>query len=216
VSTRHRLPAPTTPEVLLGQARLLIVDLDGTLASVGARVLRLGPALLTEGRVLVHLSAAMAEARTLRAADLDAVIAAGMAARGRTDTARARRALAQVVDTDWPRLFAGAVPPPGLRRLLAAADQRGLQRAVFSDHPALAKLDAMRAGGWAAVCAGRRIGALKPFADGAWGLLAQLGVPPAEALLIGDRDDTDGGAAAALGCRFLHVHEIEAALGGSS
>jgi beta-phosphoglucomutase-like phosphatase (HAD superfamily) len=213
VSTLARHPAPTTPALLLGQARLLILDLDGTLASIGPRVLRLGPALIREGRLLVHLAAAMSEARRLRAPDLDVVIAAGMAARGRTDTARARRVLDQVVDTDWPRLFAGARPPRGLERLLAAADQQGLQRAVFSDHPALDKLAAMGSGGWAAVCAGRRVGALKPHADGAWGLLAQVGVTPSEALLIGDRDDTDGGAAAALGCRFLHVAEVEAALG---
>lgn len=208
-----RCPAQTEPALLLGRARLLILDLDGTLASTGARMLRLGSALVREGRLLVHLSAAMSDARRIRAGDLDAVIAAGMAARGRTSTARARRVLEQVVDTDWPRLFNGARPPRGLTRLIAAADEQGLQRAVLSDHPALEKLAAMRSTGWAAVCAGRRVGALKPHADGAWGLLAQLGVAPSEALLIGDRDDTDGGAAAALGCRFLHVDEVEAALG---
>ena len=203
---------PLTPAMLLGTAQLLIVDLDGTLAHLGARVLGLGRHLVTEGRVLVHLSAAMARARAVRSPVLDHHLAAELAARAHTDTQRARAVLDSVVDGAWPRAFAGAAPPPGLQALIAAADAAGVQRAVFSDHPALDKLAAMHSTGWASICAGRRIGALKPFPDGAHGLLAQLGLPPAAALFVGDRDDTDGRCAAALGCRFLHIDTVEAAL----
>lgn len=199
---------------LLGGCAALILDLDGTLASVGLRrKLSLWRGLAAEGRVLVHLEHAMAATRGRRFADLDGQLAAIMAARARVEPRRARRALVEVVDQQWPQTFRGAAPPPGLARLLRAADHRGLLRAVWSDHPAIQKLEAMGSAGWAVIGAGRPLGALKPLPDVGWGLLAQLGASPATALLVGDRDDTDGLAAAALGCRFLHAHDVEVALG---
>ena len=201
---------------LLGQSAALILDLDGTLASAGLRrQLRLWREIGAEGRVLAHLGAAMAAARGRRHLDLDGFLAATMARRALVPPHRARRALAAVVDGAWPRAFAGASVPPGLMRLLRAADRRGLVRAVWSDHPAIDKLAAMGLGGWSVICAARPVGALKPLPDAGWGLLAQLGVPPSRALLIGDRDDTDGAAAAALGCRFVRADAVEAVLAPS-
>ena len=115
------------------------------------------------------------------------------------------------LDLRWPGLFRGSVVPMAVAGLLRACDEAGLPRAIVSDYPALDKLAAMGLGGWSAVVDCRALGALKPHPDGILAAAAQLGVRASELLHVGDRWDTDGGAAAAAGCRFLHVSRIASA-----
>lgn len=197
-------PARWTDEALLG-VDAVCVDLDGTLAEARWRQLRLWRELLAAPRWVGALGPAIRAARGARHADLDGALAAALAEATGGAPELHRRWLAGLLRARWPATFAGARSPPALDALLAASDDRGLPRAVFSDHPALAKLEAMGRGGWTAVVDGHALGALKPHPDGLFAVCAQLGVPPARLLYIGDRPDTDGAAAAAAGCRFLLV-----------
>jgi len=187
------------------------VDLDGTLAEARWRQLRLWRELLAAPRRVGALGPTIRESRGSRYNDMDATLAVGVAFRTGDDAGEVRAWLDGLLRRRWPAAFAGAAPPAPLASLLRAADTRGLPRAVFSDHPALEKLQQMGLGGWSAVVDGHAIGALKPHPDGIYAVCAQLGVPPAQLLFIGDRADTDGAAAAAAGCRFSLVH----ALGGA-
>ena len=63
--------------------------------------------------------------------------------------------------------------------------------------------------GFSVVISCRTLGALKPLPDGLHAAASQLGVPVSELLHVGDRWDTDGRAAAAAGCHFRHIDEID-------
>ena len=75
----------------------------------------------------------------------------------------------------------------------------GGKTALVSDYPARQKLRALRAEGhFDVVIANGEAGGperLKPHPDGYLLAAAQLGVPPEQCLVIGDRDDADGAAA---------------------
>ncbi len=187
------------------EPRAVSFDLDGTLASVRLRRLRLWRGALRHHHVLTGYPAAVEGMRGRRLADLDGAIALQLATdSGRTPT-EVRRVLADWIDTRWPHTFDDAVPPPAVARLIERCDRLGIPRAVVSDHPALDKLSAMGLGGWAAVVSCRRLGALKPLPDGLHAAAAQLGVPVRSMVHVGDRADTDGAMAAAAGAAFVDV-----------
>lgn len=187
------------------QFHALSFDLDGTLASVRWRRLGLWRGLLAWPRIIGAYEPAVRALRGRREPRWHEALVQEVMARSGEPEARVRRALDEVIGQAWPRLFAGARPAPAVRALLHAADEAGLPRVVVSDHAALDKLAAMGLGGWAAVIDCSAMGALKPLPDGLWAAAAAVGVPASRVLHVGDRWDTDGRAAAAAGCGFLHV-----------
>ena len=98
--------------------------------------------------------------------------------------------------------------PEPVADLLADVDRRGIPRVVVSDYPAMGKLDQMGLDGWVGIIDCRELGAFKPLPDGLWAAAALLGVRPGQILHVGNRWETDGGAAEAAGCRFVHVDEL--------
>ena len=93
--------------------------------------------------------------------------------------------------------------------LIAALDEAGIPRALVSDYPGLDKLEGMGLAGFPVVVSCRTLGALKPLPDGLYAAASQLGVPVSQLLHVGDRWDTDGAAAAAAGCLFRHIDQID-------
>ncbi len=192
--------------------RAVSFDLDGTLAEVGRRRIGLWRELLRWPRVLGAYEPAVRALRGRRLEDLPRALEEEIVARSGEPPERVRAALEATFSRRWPALFAGAQVPAPLRALIAACDARALPRAVTSDHPALDKLGAMGLDGWAVVIDCGALGAYKPLPDGLWAAAAQLGVPPSALTHVGDRWDTDGAAAAAAGCRFVHVEQLSRGL----
>ncbi len=98
------------------------------------------------------------------------------------------------------------------RALLAeigAFRARGGRTALVSDYPARRKLEALGAANLfdVVVASGEPDGPLrlKPHPSGVLRAAAALGVDPASCLVIGDRPDADGKAAAAAGMAFRHI-----------
>ena len=92
----------------------------------------------------------------------------------------------------------------GVRRLFAALRRGGRRIGVWSDYPAPAKLAALGlAADASASAADPEVDRLKPQPEGLARVLELLGVPPDDALMIGDRDDRDGEAARRLDCPYL-------------
>ncbi len=85
----------------------------------------------------------------------------------------------------------------------------GGRTALVSDYPARRKLEALGASGLfdVVVASGEPNGPtrLKPHPSGVLNAAAALGVDPARCLVIGDRPDADGRAAAAVGMAFRHI-----------
>jgi HAD superfamily hydrolase (TIGR01509 family) len=95
---------------------------------------------------------------------------------------------------------------PGLPALLRRARFSGLRLGVASDYAAERKLEAMGLADCfdAIVCADDPdVGRFKPDPRGLLVVLERLGVPPCEALYIGDRPDVDAVAATRAGMRFV-------------
>jgi FMN phosphatase YigB (HAD superfamily) len=99
----------------------------------------------------------------------------------------------------------GAILPrlgllPGVEGLLRWFGDRGIKQVVLSDYLTTGKLEAL---GVAEVFShrytGEQFGHLKPSHAVFLGMCADLGIKPEELLHIGDRPDTDGAAAPALG-----------------
>lgn len=185
--------------------RAVTLDLDGTLAEVRWRRIGLWRQLLRWPRVLGAYEPAVRSLRGRRVQDGPAALVAEVVARCGEPEGKVREALDEAIGRAWPRLFRGATVPAHVLALIDAIDAAGLPRALVSDHPALDKLEALGVGGWAAVVDCTALGALKPLPDGIHAAAAQLGFPAGQILHVGDRWDTDGLAAAAAGCAFLHV-----------
>ena len=105
----------------------------------------------------------------------------------------------------WLRAFARR---PFLGEIAAFRRQGGVT-ALVSDYPAHAKLQALGArclfdvvvANGEDLCPPR----LKPWPDGYLMAAKQLGVPPKECLVLGDREDADGDAARKAGMAFRRV-----------
>lgn len=185
----------------------LCFDLDGTLAEVNTRRLRLWWSLLRAPRVVGAIQPAVRTLRGHRFANLDAALTTAVSSGSGVPEAAAAPVVHRLLRQDWPATFHDATPLPAVRALMQAGRGQRLPMAVFSDHPALAKLRFMGHLDWDAVVDGHAIGALKPLPDGIHAVAAQLGVPPCRILMVGDREDTDGAAAAAAGAGFLCIAE---------
>ncbi len=91
---------------------------------------------------------------------------------------------------------------------LTLLKNKRIRTVVFSDYGCVReKLDAigLSAEGFAFVCSAPEMGGLKPCKEAFENLLHTLQVKPANALMIGDRDDTDGAGARSVGMKFYKV-----------
>lgn len=92
---------------------------------------------------------------------------------------------------------------------IRAFRESGGKTALVSDYPATQKLEALgQTGLFDVVVASGEPGGprrLKPNPDGYLTAAERLGVPPNECLVIGDREDADGEAAARAGMAFRRV-----------
>lgn len=113
-------------------------------------------------------------------------------------------------------LYGRAIDPaswrayPDTAPVLAGLHRRGVKTAVVSNiafdlRPALAELGA--GGDVDEFVLSFEVGAVKPHAEIFQIALARLGVEPADALMVGDSEEADGGAAA-IGCRFVLVDPL--------
>jgi FMN phosphatase YigB (HAD superfamily) len=195
------------------RVRAVVFDVDGTLYD--QRALRLRMAGEIVGRCLLR-PATLREARVLRTfrrvrEELADEEAAGI---GRLQYARAATRLrlpaerVEEVVADWilerPLRHVAACRRAGVRRLFAALRDSGRRIGVWSDYPAAAKLQAMDLDADAVVSAvDPEVDRMKPHPTGLARVLELLAVSPAEALMIGDRDERDGECARRLGCPYL-------------
>lgn len=106
------------------------------------------------------------------------------------------------------RVLAAALRRTGPRRAARAGldlvSARGLRQVAISDWDPGPKLEALGlAARFEATFSSERVGALKPDPAVFRAALTTLGIAPDALLHVGDRDDRDGAAARAAGCRFL-------------
>ncbi len=92
---------------------------------------------------------------------------------------------------------------PRVDELFSRLHAGGWRIGVFSDYPVAAKLAALGLDSDATVAAtDADVDRLKPDPAGLLRLLERLAVAPAEALVVGDRDDRDGESARRAGCDY--------------
>lgn len=127
-------------------------------------------------------------------------------------TTKAEESVRTVV-MDWmvqrPAKWLGWAKRQALLDEIAAFRTRGGRTALVSDYPARVKLEALGATPLfdAVIANGEHpeLLQLKPQPDGYLLAARALGVPPEKCLVIGDRDDADGGAAQQAGMGFRKV-----------
>lgn len=95
---------------------------------------------------------------------------------------------------------------PGVRSLLDAFATKGFRQVVLSDYLPTGKLKALGVSEcFESVYTGEAFGHLKPAPTVFEQMIADLGIEPHELLHIGDRVDTDAGAAEAVGYRVVVI-----------
>jgi FMN phosphatase YigB (HAD superfamily) len=193
--------------------RAVIFDVDGTLYDQRAMRLRMARELAL--RCLAR-PVTLAEARILRTfrqrreelADQEATGIGRLQYERPAETLRLPATRIEEVVEEWilerPLRHAAACRLAGVRRLFSALRHGGRRIGVWSDYPALAKLEAMDLNADAVVSAvDPEVDRMKPHPEGLTRVLELLAVSPDEALMIGDRDERDGEAARRLGCPYL-------------
>jgi putative hydrolase of the HAD superfamily len=93
---------------------------------------------------------------------------------------------------------------PKLPELFQGLRKHGKKIGIFSDYPAVEKLEALGLHADAIACSSDEdVGILKPHARGLHVLMSRMAMTPAETVLIGDRPERDGLAAQAANVRAL-------------
>lgn len=183
--------------------RAVAFDMDGTLydkrAALGyyLRAFLRRPALL---RAFPEVREALR--REGYAGDLRAEEGRRLGPRLRLPPGEALDLVQRVFVREFSEYVARRVPPrPGLVALLETLEAEGVRLGVLSDYPAEEKLAALGLARfrWRAVVSAGEAGALKPHRRAFAPLLAGLGVPAAETLYVGDREDADVAGALAAG-----------------
>ena len=99
-------------------------------------------------------------------------------------------------------------PREGLENMLEVIRSAGIKTAVFSDYGHVReKLDALGIdpGLFDGLYDAASLGGLKPCRESFLKVCDTLGVKPGDALMIGDRTDTDGAGAIGCGMQFVHL-----------
>lgn len=192
------------------RVRLVVFDLDGTLYDqrrLRARILpRLAAAALREPGLL-RLIAALRSAREAMAEaereGFEPELIACAARAARVTEARAREVARHWLETrPLPHLAPCRVA--GAAELIAALRATGRVTAVLSDYPVAAKVAALGLTADLALSAhDSDIGVQKPHPRGLEVAAAWAGAAAREVLMIGDRAERDGAAAARFGAAFL-------------
>ncbi len=199
------------------RVRAVVFDVDGTL--YGQRAMRLRMARELALRCLVRPTT-LSEARILRTfrqvreelADAEASGIGRLQYDRAAERLRVPAARVEEVVEEWilqrPLRHVRACRNAGVRRLFSALRDGGRRIGVWSDYPAIAKLESMDLSADAVVAAtDPEVDRMKPHPAGLSRVLEILTVQPAEALLVGDRDERDGEAARRLGCPYLLLAE---------
>ena len=197
------------------QVRAVVFDVDGTLYEQRPLRLRMArelalrslarPRTLADARVLRTFRRSREELAEEEAAGIGRLQYERAAERARVPPERVEAIVAEwILERPLPHL--AACRRPGTRRLFTALGDSGRRIGVWSDYPAAGKLEALGLRAEAVVAAtDPEVDRLKPQPAGLERLLELLAVSPAEALLVGDRDERDGEAARRLGCPYLLV-----------
>jgi HAD superfamily hydrolase (TIGR01509 family) len=190
----------------LARVRLVSWDVDGTLYDMDAMLGHLARLALRRGLWAPWRWAGLA--RELRGLgrlrrEMDLVRAGGGDLSSLGLSPEERAALAEV-EARWTlEAIRAAGPRPEVAGLLDAVGALGLEQVVLSDHPAREKLAALGvAERFAGVHEGEGLGLLKPHPDLFRAVCREAGVEPDALLHVGDREDTDG-AAAAVGAQVV-------------
>ena len=203
----------TAPAVDWRRVRAVVFDVDGTLYDARPLRLRMArelalrcltrPATLGDARLLQTFRRAREELSDEEAAGIGRLQYERAAERAGVPVARVEAVVAEWI-LERPLLHVAACRRPGVRRLFNRLREGGRRVGVWSDYPAADKLEALGLGADAVICAtDPEVDRLKPQPAGLERILEALAVAPAEALLIGDRDERDGEAARRLGCPYL-------------
>lgn len=193
--------------------QLVVFDVDGTLYRQApvrrAMLLALLRARGADGMGRFERIAALRRYRRLReeAADAPRGFGARLRARFCAETGMTPQQ-ADALIQEWmvrrPLPFVARAVVPGARALFGALRAKGIGIGVWSDYPARAKLNAMGLQADHVVSAADPdLDALKPDPAGLARVAAAAGASPEETLMIGDRMDRDGTAAASFGAAFL-------------
>ena len=101
-------------------------------------------------------------------------------------------------------------PRPWVKPLIEECHRRGIYLAVYSDYGCVhEKLRALGldTNDFCYLVSAPELGGLKPAKQCAEKVLKTLGVAPEETLFVGDRDDTDGETARAVGAQFVWIKD---------
>ena len=179
-------------------------DVDGTLYDLGRQRLRALPGLVRHLRVVQSWRRQVEALRGQRVPDLHAEVHRRISDELGLPLDRVEVAVQRTLGAAWLGSFHEGTPLRGMKEVLEALDAQGTPRAVVSDLPGEAKLQAMGMDqGWVAIVDCSALGALKPLPDGLVAAATAMDVSPADILHIGDRDDTDGAMARAAGAALL-------------
>lgn len=211
----------TAPVVDWQRVRAVVFDVDGTL--YGQRPMRLRMVRELALRCLAR-PATVADARILKTfrearevlADEEATGIGRLQYERVAETLSLPPARIESVVEEWilqrPLRHAAACRHPGVRRLFSALRDSGRRIGVWSDYPAVAKLQAMGLTADAVVAAtDPEVDCMKPLPAGLARACELLAVAPSETLMIGDRDERDGEAARRFGCPYLLLSRRPAA-----
>ncbi|MCB9741255.1 MAG: HAD family hydrolase [Alphaproteobacteria bacterium] len=187
-----------------GQHRAVSFDVDGTLYDFKRHRVHLLPSLLASPRLLLTYREVVAGLRGEVHEDLHAELCRRVGARVGLPEEIVNQRLNRSVYGAWPASFRPRTALRDLPLLLRILDDAQVPRLVISDHPAWAKLENMGLGeGWAAVIDSEAVGAFKPHPRPIERAAEALGLSPDQILHVGDREDTDGAMAEAVGATCL-------------
>lgn len=203
----------------------VVFDVDGTLYDQARVQFAIARALTLHGLrrwSLRPITALSAFRRTHEAVGTDEVegdfedIVIEIAARA----AKCDRDLLSELVREWlgrrPLPHVAKARAPGVEQLFSVLRSSGRAIGVWSDYPAVEKLAALGLQADFVVAAtDPGIRRLKPRPDGLIELMGRAGVRPGATLMIGDRSDRDGLAAARVGASFL-LRSKKPALGVST
>lgn len=204
--------APLTPDVLTADIEAVVLDLDGTIYNK-----RRLPAHLI-ARNILWLSVLSAEQKTRKAMrgmylgskEVFYTEFFRRMAQGRSFTPAVARwwyfhkYMPSMVST-LKRYYR---PQPWFGGFLMECRKRHLRVVVYSDYGFVdEKLLALglHADMFDFVLSAPSLGGLKPAKECAEEIAKRLNIPPAHCLFVGDRDDTDGESARAIGAKFYQV-----------
>lgn len=192
--------------------RLAVFDVDGTLYHQSPLRLRMARDMLAHAartrswRHVAVLRAYREIRETLGDQEVDAFDDVLVARTAEATASRPEEVRAVVAE--WmeqrPLVYVKLSRFPAIEHLFEGLRAHGKAIGILSDYPVAAKLAAMELTADHVACAGDpHIGILKPHPRGLQSVIAAAGVRPEETVLIGDRADRDGLAAARAGAHAL-------------